>query len=139
MIKNHTTILLVLSFTEFPFLGICVIIYISTREGSLPSERVFRTFFCLENELRNVFSEIFAEFTLRKLRKTRSELLNQGQNWKIGGWKRVVGGGKRIFPFLVELVDRFVKQFFILCFVERFLSPCFYLFYVFKILFPIIL
>jgi hypothetical protein len=39
----------------------------------------------LEYEFRNVFSENFAEFTLGKVWKTRSELLVQGQNLKMGG------------------------------------------------------
>jgi hypothetical protein len=34
--------------------------------------------FCVEYELRNVFPEIFEEFELEKLRKTRSEIFVQG-------------------------------------------------------------
>jgi hypothetical protein len=49
-------------------------------------------FFCLEYELWNVFSKYFAEFTLGKVWKTHSELLIQGQNCKIGGGGRFMGG-----------------------------------------------
>jgi hypothetical protein len=37
--------------------------------------------------------ENFAEFSLGKVRKKRSELLIQGQKWKIGGGEEVWGGG----------------------------------------------
>jgi hypothetical protein len=47
--------------------------------------------------LEPVFQFFSSKFTLRKVRKTRPELLVQGQNWKIGG------GGEKI-PHVISQV-----------------------------------
>jgi hypothetical protein len=58
-------------------------------------ECVFRLFFLSWKKIQNVFSEFFSKFELKKLRKTRSEVYIQRQNWKNRGWKRNTGDGKR--------------------------------------------
>jgi hypothetical protein len=68
------------------------------------------------------------ETITNSIRKNRNTV--KGQKHQQGG--KIKNARGKYVTFLVELVDRFVKQFFILCFFERFISPCFYLFYAMK-------
>jgi hypothetical protein len=66
----------------------------------------FSNFFCLEYELRNVFSEIFSEFTIGKVRDLIYELLFtlvRRQKWKTGGWKKSSGRGMGRENFQIQL------------------------------------
>jgi hypothetical protein len=56
----------------------------------------FSKFFCLEDELRNVFSEVFDEFELKKFRKTRSDVFVQELNRNIEGVKKSHGGEEHV-------------------------------------------